>query len=84
VTATAQNTFVPATVTIAPGGMVTWTFGAQPPEGHNVTFTGTTPTPPPNIGNSINTTASRTFPNAGSYPYTCTLHAGMNGTVNVQ
>jgi plastocyanin len=27
---------------------------------------------------------SRTFPAAGNFPYNCTLHAGMNGTVNVQ
>jgi len=27
---------------------------------------------------------SRTFPAAGSFPYHCTLHPGMVGTVNVQ
>jgi plastocyanin len=82
VTATGNDTFSPSAVTIAPGGIVTWTFTNV--REHNVTFTASTPTPPQNIPNSINTTASRTFPNAGSYPYTCTLHAGMNGTVNVQ
>jgi plastocyanin len=29
-------------------------------------------------------TASRTFSNTGSFSYTCTNHAGMNGTVTVQ
>ena len=81
VTATATDTFNPSTVTIAPGGTVTWTF--VPAREHNVTFTGNAP-PGGTIGTTSNTTVSRTFPNAGSYPYTCTLHSGMNGTVNVQ
>jgi plastocyanin len=81
VTATTSDTFSPVTVAIAPGGTVTWTFTSA--REHNVTFTGTLP-PGGNIGNSISTTVSRSFPNAGTYPYSCTLHQGMNGTVNVQ
>jgi plastocyanin len=81
VTATSPaNTFSPATVTIAPGGTVTWTIV----DTHNVTFSGNAPpggSSPPAL---TNTTFARTFPNAGAYPYTCTLHQGMNGTVNVQ
>jgi plastocyanin len=79
VAATGSDTFVPPTVTIAPGGTVTWTFAKE----HNVVFGTNKPT-----GGDIGITASgsvqRTFPNAGGYSYTCTLHAGMNGTVNVQ
>jgi plastocyanin len=79
VAATAANTFVPATVTIAPTGTVTWTFAAT----HNVMF-GTNKPTGGDIGDTGSGTVSRTFPNAGTYAYTCTLHAGMNGTVNVQ
>jgi plastocyanin len=79
VSATAANTFVPASVTIAPGGVVTWSFAIT----HNVTF-GTNKPTGGDIGNTDSGTASRTFPTAGTFPYTCTLHSGMNGTVNVQ
>jgi plastocyanin len=79
VSATANNTFVPATVTIAPGGTVTWTFVIE----HNVTF-GTNEPTGGDIPNTASGSVSRTFPNAGTYPYDCTLHPGMSGTVNVQ
>ena len=83
VTATANDTFDPATVTIRPGGTVTWTF--VPNRDHNVTFAAGGPQPTGgNISTTNNTTVARNFPNAGTYGYTCTLHAGMNGTVNVQ
>jgi plastocyanin len=78
VDATTSDTFVPASVDIAAGGTVTWTFAKT----HNVTFGSNKPTGG-DIGNTNSGSASRTFPNAGSYPYTCTLHAGMNGTVVV-
>lgn len=73
--------FSPSTVTIAPGGTVTWQLsGAR----HNVTFTG----PVPAGGNVPDTdpggTASRTFTAPGSYPYVCTRHDGMAGRVVVQ
>lgn len=80
VTATASSTFDPNSVTIAAGGTVSWTFVATPD--HNVTFTGPAP-PGGNIPTTNSTTVSRTFPNAGTYPYNCTLHGGMNGTVTV-
>ncbi|MDQ3996731.1 MAG: plastocyanin/azurin family copper-binding protein [Gemmatimonadota bacterium] len=73
------TTFNPSTVTIAPGGTVTWTFA----ETHNVTFGAAQPTGG-NIPDTPSGSVSRTFPTAGNFPYTCTLHAGMNGTVNVQ
>jgi plastocyanin len=79
VAATGSDTFVPPTVTIAPGGTVTWTFAKE----HNVVF-GTNKPTGGDIGTTASGTVQRTFPNAGGYPYTCTLHAGMNGTVNVQ
>jgi plastocyanin len=83
VTASADaDTFVPNRVDIAAGGTVTWTFGAR---AHNVTFVQNKPTDgdiAPGSG-LTNTTAARSFPTAGTYDYTCTLHVGMNGTVVV-
>ena len=79
VSAGAANDFSPPTVAIARGGTVTWTFGAVI---HNVEF-GNTPGAPAGIGNSSNTSVARSFATAGTFSYTCTLHANMNGTVIV-
>lgn len=73
------NTFTPGCVVIATGGTVTWTFGTL---AHNVDFSGANA--PADIPDRTNTTESRTFPVAGNFSYTCTLHAGMNGRVIVQ
>jgi plastocyanin len=79
--ATPNATFSPAVVTIAAGGSVTWQVsGAR----HNVTFSGAAPTggnvPDTDAGGS----ATRTFPNAGTYDYVCTRHSGMQGRVVAQ
>ena len=79
VTATTGSQFEPKTVTIAPGGSVTWTFQML----HNVTFSGAGPTGG-NIPDQSTGSASRTFPTAGTYNYSCTIHGGMTGTVTVQ
>jgi plastocyanin len=73
-----DNTFVPASSTIAEGGQVTWTWAGA--VDHNVTFaTG------PNSGDQTSGTFSRTFSTAGSFPYQCTIHgSSMSGTVTVQ
>ena len=74
------NQFIPQTAAVSRGGTVTWQFGAIT---HNVTFTGGQPTGG-NVPNTTNTTAQRVFPNAGSFPYNCTIHPGMTGTITVQ
>ena len=79
VTATTSQTFDPSSVEIAAGGTVTWTFQSVT---HNVTFDSQAPQGG-NIGNSTNTSVSRTFSASGTYNYHCTLHAGMSGTVVV-
>lgn len=76
----ATNTFTPSAVTIAKGGTVTWTIGTRR---HNVTFFAN-PAAPASVEAGTNVTASRTFPQAGSYPYNCSLHAGMTGIITVQ
>ena len=80
VSASIDNAFNPASVTIAPGGTVTWSFATVQ---HNVQFRGGAGAPT-SIGNSTSTQASRVFETAGTFDYECTLHAGMNGTVVVQ
>jgi plastocyanin len=79
VTVTAPGlTFTPANVDIAAGGSVTWSFAALP---HDVAFSGFGA--PENVPVLSDGTATRTFPNSGVYPYVCTLHAGMVGSVIV-
>ena len=74
---TTNSSFVPASVTIGPGGSVTWQFGAV---SHNVNFDGGAIT---NIGTTSNASVSRTFPSVGNFTYHCNLHEGMTGTVVV-
>ncbi|MGH7695152.1 MAG: cupredoxin domain-containing protein [Gemmatimonadaceae bacterium] len=76
----ASNTFQPQVVGVARGGTVTWSFAALE---HNVTFSGGSGAPA-NIPNTTNASVSRTFGTAGNFPYDCTLHAGMTGTVIVR
>ena len=80
VVTTSGTTFTPATITIAPGGSVTWQISGTR---HNVTFGALKPTggdiPDTDSGGS----QSRIFPAAGSYDYQCTRHSGMTGRVVV-
>jgi outer membrane biosynthesis protein TonB len=65
--------------TIAAGGSVTWTN--QDGEAHNVVASdGSFISPLIDPGTSY----TRTFPSAGTFPYLCSLHAGMSGTVTVR
>ncbi len=71
-----KDAFSPSTVTIAPGGTVTWTMVD---EEHDVTWTGAAP-PGGNTGRIDDDEAvSRTFPTAGTYAYTCDRHDGDHG-----
>ncbi len=74
----AGKAFNPSSVTVAVGGTVTWTNNDSMP--HNVTsasgaFRSTTLQP--------GQVFTFTFTAPGTYPYSCTLHGGMNGTVIV-
>lgn len=74
-----DNFFSPATHTVAVGGTVTWTNGGYNPHtstGQNNAWNSGTLNP----GQSF----SRQFPQAGSFPYECTIHPGMSGTVVVR
>lgn len=71
--------FGPSSTEVKAGETVTWTW--TEPVAHNVTSTGG--------GGALKSgtiqgpTFAVTFTEAGEYPYQCTLHAGMNGTVVV-
>jgi plastocyanin len=80
VDATPNQAFDPAQVDITAGGTVTWRFGTLT---HNVTFSGAAAGTPANIDNTTSANKAATFTTAGNFPYHCTLHAGMNGTVVV-
>lgn len=77
VQASTSNTFTPSTVTVAVGGTVTWGFAAE----HNVLFSGAGA--PQDIGVTGSGSVARVFNTAGTFPYTCSLHAGMSGSVLV-
>lgn len=80
VQATAAGVFTPGGVSVRTNGTVTWNFGSL---GHNVTFQDE-PGAPADIGGvNTNTSVSRTFGAAGTFPYGCTIHPGMNGSVTV-
>ena len=71
-----DNAFDPASATIAVGGTVTWTWNGA--VDHNVTFSSAS-SPTQSTG-----TYARTFTATGTFPYQCTIHAGMNGSITVQ
>lgn len=74
----ANKSFSPRSVTISVGGTVTWSNKDDMP--HNVTSTsGAFRSPIFNRGG----TYKQTFAKPGTYPYLCTLHSGMSGTVVV-
>jgi len=70
------NAFQPPVIEVAPGTTVTWAFDDGGVE-HNV------------VGDQWQSevqpsgTYQHTFDQPGSYPYTCTLHIGMDGRVEV-
>ena len=73
-----DNFFDPTSSTILAGGTVTWTWGGG--VDHNVTFS---------AGSSSGTrtagTFARTFADAGSFGYQCTIHgSSMSGTIVVE
>ncbi|MEA3246769.1 MAG: plastocyanin/azurin family copper-binding protein [Gemmatimonadota bacterium] len=75
----AGTVFDPSSVTISQGQSVTWVFAGIT---HNVLFGGTGA--PANIPETSTGTVSRTFNTRGTFSMTCTLHAGMTGTITVQ
>lgn len=74
------NVFNPSQVDLSQGGTVTWNFGGI--NTHNVTFSAATGAPA-NIPDTPSGSTQRTFAAKGTFNYSCTNHAGMNGVVIV-
>lgn len=70
--------FNPVKAKVAAGGKVSWTNGGQNP--HNVTF-GSGGFRSGDLGPGQGVT--RKFTRAGKLSYSCTIHPGMKGTLNV-
>jgi plastocyanin len=78
-----DNSFSPSSSTIAVGEAITWTWAGS--VGHNVTWDTGSPAASPT---QTSGTYQRTFAQAGTFGYHCTIHGGvgtgMSGTVTVQ
>ncbi|HUF28750.1 MAG TPA: plastocyanin/azurin family copper-binding protein [Gemmatimonadaceae bacterium] len=74
-----SHTFAPGQVSIVRSGTVTWSNSTGVL--HNVTFSSASA--PTSIENFATGERSRSFPDAGTWSYTCSNHAGMNGSVVV-
>ncbi|HET7186741.1 MAG TPA: plastocyanin/azurin family copper-binding protein [Gemmatimonadaceae bacterium] len=75
-----SNAFNPADIVVAPSAVVTFTNSDN--IAHNVTFANQNIASVGNWNSGDRTVAMPAA--AGTYSYTCTIHAGMNGTVKVQ
>jgi plastocyanin len=71
--------FVPATLTVPAGTTITWTNKDEEP--HTVISSDGSTLHSPGMGTGA--TYSFTFPNAGTFDYTCGIHPYMHGTVVV-
>ena len=79
---TIQNfAFSPATITVKPGTTVTWTN--QDSASHTIMSDGT-PAAFSSGTLANGATYQFTFTSPGTYPYHCTIHPSMTGTVVVQ
>ena len=81
VAATPGLAFTPASLPIAVGEAVKFSFGSV---GHNIFFDAQAGAPNDIAGTNANVTVSRTFAAAGTYRYSCHIHPTMHGEVVVQ
>jgi len=77
-----NNNFSPDAISVPVSTTVTYDWGAGPTSLHNVTFDAVAGAPN-NIGNTASGSVQRTFNAAGTFPYRCTNHPGMTGSVTV-
>ncbi|HEX2189397.1 MAG TPA: hypothetical protein VHG51_10890 [Longimicrobiaceae bacterium] len=74
-----SDTFTPGSVDLTLGGTVTWSFGER---AHEVIFQAAAGAPA-DIPATTSAQVARTFGTRGTFPYACSLHQGMSGTVTV-
>ncbi|MEO8908721.1 MAG: plastocyanin/azurin family copper-binding protein [Gemmatimonadaceae bacterium] len=82
-----NDLFTPASRTVTAGSQVSWVWNTcsgdiytgQQCASHSVTFDDGVSSPTQDQGSF-----SRTFAVAGTYPYHCTVHPSMTGTITVQ
>lgn len=80
---TIQNfAFSPATLTVKPGTTVTWTN--QDSASHTVVSADGAPAAFQSGTLATGSTYQFTFATAGTYPYHCSIHPSMTGTIVVQ
>ena len=78
--ATPSLTFTPAVLNANTGGPVTFIFGSV---GHTVVFTAVAGKPQDITATTSNQNVIRTFSTPGDFPYHCTIHSQMTGSVHV-
>jgi plastocyanin len=83
VTVLNNNRFSPQNVVVQVDRTVTWTWGPDQLEGHNVMFAGGAAGRPPDSPTQETGSYSGVFTAPGLYQYFCNIHAGMDGTVRV-
>ena len=76
-----NNYFAPAGLTVNPGDTVVWIWNGSR---HNVTFDQSVMGAPTNCGEFSIGDCRRVLNVPGTFPFTCTLHSGMDGTVTVR
>jgi len=82
---TPGNIFSPTSAEIRRGGTIRFRLSESPDRrGHNVIFTGNMAGAPANIPVLKDTMVTRTFNRQGTFPYSCTVHPGMDGDVVVK
>jgi plastocyanin len=74
------NQFSPRAIRVSPSATVTWTNSDNTP--HNASFANATIGKTSDFSSGVQSLAMPATP--GTYTYTCTFHAGMSGTVQVQ
>jgi plastocyanin len=82
-----NNSFDPGATTVAAGTTVTWTWDTCTNDGYGgTTCADHTVTFDDGVGSARQSRGSyqRSFTAAGTYPYHCTVHSGMSGSVTVQ
>ena len=74
--------FSPAVLTIKPGTTITWINDDSAP--HTVVSDDGAPVPFTSARLSTGASFQQTFTQAGTYPYHCSIHPSMKGTIVVE